>query len=135
MAKLKPAIAIREGIFNDLGQMSIKVKRKYGVDKRLLEDVIIHEKTDDYKNRIVIKAKKGELKSKTTDATLQLVLYDGNRYEEIAGKNYKERMRFPHAKVHFEEYIMNIDLSKFNSAYKRITNAFINILKYLYFYY
>ena len=116
LAKLKPAIAIREGIFNDLGQMSIKVKRKYGDDKRLLEDVIIHEKTDDYKNRIVIKAKKGELKSKTTDATLQLVLYDGNRYEEIAGKNYEERMRFPHAKVHFEEYIMNIDLSKFNNV-------------------
>ena len=116
LAKLKPAIAIREGIFNDLGQMSIKVRRKYGDDERLLEDVIIHEKTDDYKNRIVIKAQNGELKSKTTDATLQLVLYDGNRYEEIAGKNYEERMRFPHAKVHFEEYVMNIDLSKFNNV-------------------
>ena len=43
-------------------------------------------------------------------------MYDGNRYEEIAGKDYKERMRFPHAKVHFEEYIMNIDLSKFNNV-------------------
>jgi lipopolysaccharide export system permease protein len=116
LAKLKPAIAIREGIFNDLGPMSIKVKRKYGEDERLLEDVIIHEKTDDYKNRIVIKAKNGELKSKTTDATLQLVLYDGNRYEEIAGKNYEERMRFPHAKVYFEEYVMNIDMSKFNNV-------------------
>ena len=116
LAKLKPAIAIREGIFNDLGQLSIKVNRKYGENKRLLEDVIIHEKTDDYKNRIVIKAKNGELKSKTTDATLQLVLYDGNRYEEIVGKNYEERMRFPHAKVHFEEYVMNIDLSKFNNV-------------------
>ena len=116
LAKLKPAIAIREGIFNDLGQMSIKVKRKYGIDKKLLEDIIIHEKTDDYKNRIVIKAKNGELKSKTTDATLQLVLYDGNRYEEIGGKDYKERMRFPHAKVQFEEYVMNIDLSQFNNV-------------------
>ncbi|MDA9679587.1 LptF/LptG family permease [Flavobacteriaceae bacterium] len=116
LAKLKPAIAIREGVFNDLGEMSIKVKRKYGDDERLLEDIIIHEKTDDYKNRIVIKAQNGELKSKTTDATLQLVLYDGNRYEEIAGKNYQERMRFPHAKVHFEEYVMNIDLSKFNNV-------------------
>ena len=56
LAKLKPAIAIREGVFNDLGEMSIKVKRKYGDDERLLEDIIIHEKTDDYKNRIVIKA-------------------------------------------------------------------------------
>ena len=69
----------------------------------------------DHKNRIVIKAKRGELKSKTTDATLQLVLYDGNRYEEIIGKDYQEKLRLPHAKVHFEKYVMNIDLSTFNN--------------------
>jgi lipopolysaccharide export system permease protein len=85
------------------------------LEQRLLEDVIIHEKTIDHKNRIVIKAKKGELKSKTTDATLQLVLYDGNRYEEIIGKDYQEKLRLPHAKVHFEKYVMNIDLSTFNN--------------------
>ena len=95
--------------------MNIKVKRKYGLEQRLLEDVIIHEKTIDHKNRIVIKAKRGELKSKTTDATLQLVLYDGNRYEEIIGKDYQEKLRLPHAKVHFEKYVMNIDLSTFNN--------------------
>ena len=115
LAKLKPAIAIREGVFNDLGQMSIKVKRKYGLDDRLLEDVIIHEKTKDYTNRIVIKAVSGELKSKTTDANLQLVLYDGNRYEEIQEKGNRNKYRYPHAKVHFKEYIMNIDLSQFNN--------------------
>ena len=115
LAKLKPAIAIREGVFNDLGQMSIKVKRKYGSDNRLLEDVIIHEKTKDYTNRIVIKAVSGELKSKTTDANLQLVLYDGNRYEEIKEKGNRNKYRHPHAKVHFKEYIMNIDLSQFNN--------------------
>ena len=115
LAKLKPAIAIREGVFNDLGQMSIKVKRKYGLDDRLLEDVIIHEKTKDYTNRIVIKAVRGELKSKTTDTNLQLVLYDGNRYEEIKEKGNRNKYRHPHAKVHFKEYIMNIDLSQFNN--------------------
>ena len=115
LAKLKPAIAIREGVFNDLGQMSIKVKRKYGPDDRLLEDVIIHEKNKDYTNRIVIKAVSGELKSKTTDANLQLVLYDGNRYEEIKEKGNRNKYRHPHAKVHFKEYIMNIDLSQFNN--------------------
>lgn len=115
LAKLKPAIAIREGVFNDLGQMSIKVKRKYGPDDRLLEDVIIHEKTKDYTNRIVIKAVSGELKSKTTDANLQLVLYDGNRYEEIKENGNRNKYRHPHAKVHFKEYIMNIDLSQFNN--------------------
>ena len=116
LAKLKPAIAIREGVFNDLGQMSIKVKRKYGLDDRLLEDVIIHEKTKDYTNRIVIKAVRGELKSKTTDTNLQLVLYDGNRYEEIKEKGNRNKYRHPHAKVHFKEYIMNIDLSQFNNV-------------------
>ncbi len=45
-----------------------------------------------------------------------MVLYDGNRYEEIKGTNYEEQRRFPHAKVHFEEYVMNIDLSKFNNV-------------------
>ena len=116
LAKLKPAIAIREGVFNDLGQMSIKVKRKYGLDDRLLEDVIIHEKTKDYTNRIVIKAVRGELKSKTTDTNLQLVLYDGNRYEEIKEKGNRNKYRYPHAKVHFKEYVMNIDLSQFNNV-------------------
>jgi len=116
LAKLKPAIAIREGVFNDLGQMSIKVKRKYGLDDRLLEDVIIHEKTKDYTNRIVIKAVRGELKSKTTDTNLQLVLYDGNRYEEIKEKGNRNKYMYPHAKVHFKEYVMNIDLSQFNNV-------------------
>ena len=47
---------------------------------------------------------------------LKLILFNGNRYEEIIGKDYKEKQRLPHAKVHFEEYIMNIDLSSFNNV-------------------
>ncbi|MGY8945139.1 MAG: LptF/LptG family permease, partial [Flavobacteriales bacterium] len=44
-----------------------------------------------------------------------LVLYDGNRYEEIKEKGNRNKYRHPHAKVHFKEYIMNIDLSQFNN--------------------
>ena len=116
LAKLKPAIAIREGVFNDLGRMNIRVNRKHGEDDRLLEDVIIHEKTSDNKNRIVIKASRGELRSKTTDANLQLVLFDGNRYEEVLSNKPIEKLRYHHTKTHFEEYIMNIDLSEFNDV-------------------
>lgn len=115
LAKLKPALAIREGIFNDLGSISIKVEKKFGDNDRFLEDVIIHEKTPDKRNNIVIKAKKGELKSETSDAMLQLVLYEGNRYEIIQPKKGDERLRHPHAKVAFEQYNMNIDLSEFNN--------------------
>jgi lipopolysaccharide export system permease protein len=51
LAKLKPALAITEGIFNEIGEMNIKVTRKYGENNRFLEDVIIHEKSPDNQNR------------------------------------------------------------------------------------
>ena len=116
MAKLKPALAITEGIFNDLGTMNIKVDRKYGEDNRFLENIIIHEITPDNKNRIVIKAAHGELKSAKIGQQLQLVLFDGNRYEEVQTKTPTEQRKAPHAKVSFKEYIMNIDLSQFNNV-------------------
>ncbi|MBN09802.1 MAG: permease [Flavobacteriaceae bacterium] len=116
LAKLKPTIAITEGIFNDLGNMTIKVKNKSGINGQILDDIIIHEKTSDNKNRIVIKANSGELRTETTDAMLQMVLYDGYRYEEIVTKKVINKSRHPFAKVHFKEYIMNIDLSEFNNV-------------------
>lgn len=116
LAKLEPTLAIREGIFNEIGEINIKVDKKYGDNERFLEDVIIHEYTTNNENNIVIKAERGEMKSETTDPNLKLVLYNGNRYEEVISKNAGDRRRIPHAKVFFEEYEMNIDLSKFNNV-------------------
>ena len=116
LGKLKPALAITEGIFNDFGQMNIKVKKKSGPNNRILTDVIIHEKTPDQKNRIVIKSTSGELNGATDDKQIQLILYDGYRYEEIYSKKRVKDKNFPHAKVYFEKYIMNIDLSMFNNV-------------------
>lgn len=115
LAKLEPTLAIREGVFNEIGKINIKVKRKYGENDRFLEDVIIHEYTPDEENNIVIKAERGEMKNEPTDPNLKLVLYNGNRYEEIKPEKLSERERIPHAKVAFEEYEMNIDLSQFNN--------------------
>ena len=103
LAKLKPALAITEGIFNEIGEMNIKVSRKYGEDNRFLEDVIIHEKSPDNKNRVVIKAKRGELKSASIGQELQLILFDGNRYEEIYSLKFVELRKLKHAKVAFKE--------------------------------
>ena len=116
LKKLKPELAIREGIFNEVGNINIKVAKKYGENDRFLEDVIIHEYYPDRVNRTVIKAKRGELRSKTTDDNLQLVLFEGNRYEAIKAQKKKDQDRVPHAKVYFEEYVMNIDLSSFNDV-------------------
>ena len=55
LAKLEPTLAIREGVFNEIGGINIKVKRKYGDNDRFLEDVIIHEYSPSKKNNIVIK--------------------------------------------------------------------------------
>ena len=116
LAKLEPTLAIREGIFNEIGMYNIKVKKKYGDNDRFLEDVIIHEYSPNKKNNIVIKAERGEMKNEPTDPNLKLVLYNGNRYEEVIPKKVKDRERIPHAKVAFEEYEMNIDLSQFNNV-------------------
>ncbi|MEK9614364.1 MAG: LptF/LptG family permease [Flavobacteriaceae bacterium] len=116
LAKLEPTLAIREGIFNEIGEINIKVAKKYGDNDRFLEDVIIHEYTLNNENNIVIKAERGEMKSEPTDPNLKLLLYNGNRYEEVIPKKIKERERIPHAKVYFEEYEMNIDLSQFNNV-------------------
>ena len=116
LAKLEPTLAIREGIFNEIGEINIKVSRKYGENDRFLEDVIIHEYSLDKKNSIVIKAERGEMKNEPTDPNLKLVLYNGNRYEDIEPKKVRDRERIPHAKVSFETYEMNIDLSQFNQV-------------------
>lgn len=115
LSKLRPALAITEGVFNDIGESTIKVGRKYGENDKMLEDVIIHEKTPDQINRIVVKAKRGELKSEELQEGLQLVLYDGFRYEEVVQKK-RNKKNFPHSRIAFNQYTMNIDLRAFNNV-------------------
>ena len=115
LAKLKPALAITEGIFNELNELNIKVKNKYGPNNNLLEDIIIHKQNKNNKNYLVIKAKNGELIGAENQDFLQLVLKDGKRYEEIETVNNGKQIK-PHSYVSFEKYIMNIDLSNFNQV-------------------
>ncbi len=115
LAKLKPTLNIREGMFNDLGDMNIKVSRKYGDNEQFLEDIILHNISDDEVNRLVIKAERGEVKNKD-DKFLQLILNNGYRYEDINPTTAAEKQKYPHTKATFEEYIMNIDISEFNNV-------------------
>ena len=119
IAKVKPAAAITEGVFSDFegtGQgMNIKVDKKYGEQDRFLDNVIIHKKTDQNINNTVIKAKAGELISSEESDIIQLVLKDGNYYEEIVKKDAKEKRKQPFAKSNFETYTINIDISELNN--------------------
>lgn len=116
LAKKKPALAIGEGVFNDIGNINIKVDKKHGDNDQLLDKVIIHQKSKDRRNRTVIKSKTGELKSSPDSDILQMVLFDGNRYEDIKPSDPKDIIRVPHAKVSYEKYIMNIDLREVNKV-------------------
>ncbi len=115
LSKMRPALAITEGMFNDIGESNIKVARKYGENDKLLENVIIHEKSPNQVNNVVIKAARGELKSEEVKEGLQLVLYDGYRYEEVVQKN-KRKKNDPHNRIAFKQYTMNIDLRAFNNV-------------------
>ncbi len=115
LSKLKPTLSIREGMFNDIGNMSIKVARKYGDNEQYLEDVILHNISDDQINRLVIKAESGEVRNEN-DSYLQLVLRNGNRYEDIVATSSAEKQKYPHTKASFKEYILNIDISEFNNV-------------------
>jgi lipopolysaccharide export system permease protein len=117
IAQMKPAMAIAEGQFSDVGLYNIKVEKKSGNNGNFLTGVTIHKKTnvnDGSKN--VIKAKTGELVSNENSNILKLVLNDGYYYEDVIPKKYEERRRIPFAKSSFKKYIINIDLSRLNTS-------------------
>jgi lipopolysaccharide export system permease protein len=128
IAQVKPAMAIAEGQFNDVGTYNIKVEKKSGENGNLLSGITIHKKSnqDFGNNSVVIQAKNGELVSNEDSNILKLVLNDGNYYEDITPKKLEEKDKKPFAKSSFKKYIINIDLSKLNQTDlndEKITNT------------
>ena len=117
IAQLKPAMVISEDIFNEVGDINIKVDEKSGDNDQYLTDVIIHKKSNRRNgNFTVIKATEGELAGSTESNVLSLILKDGNYYDEIQEISPRSRRSNPFAKSYFEEYVINIDLSNFNDV-------------------
>lgn len=111
--KEKPAMAIAQGQFNQIGELfNIKVESKSGDRGQFLEDVTIHQKKKNNRNKnyIVIKAEKGELISSLDSEILSLKLINGNYYEEVFSKDAKRNSRKPQAKSFFKTYMINLDL-------------------------
>lgn len=127
IAQVKPAMAIAEGQFSQVGTYNIKVEKKSGDNGRYLKGITIHKLSNvGAGSNTVIKAKKGELISNENSNILKLVLKDGNYYEDIIPKKFEDRNKVPFAKSEFKTYIINIDLSKLNSANlddEQITNT------------
>jgi len=138
IAQLKPAMAIAEGQFSDVGLFNIKVNEKSGKNGNILTGITIHKKSAmGDGSKTVIRAKNGELISSEKSSTLKLVLNDGYYYEDVVPKNYEERKKFPFAKSSFKKYIINIDLSKLNAvnvddASVSNTNTMLNLSELTY---
>lgn len=134
IAKVKPAMAIAEGQFSEVGPYNIKVNKKSGETGNVLEGVTIHKRSESLGggNNVIIKAKGGELISNEESNILQLVLRDGYYYEDIIPKNYQDRDKMPFAKSAFKRYIINIDLSRLtkkeaNDEVITNTNTMLNV--------
>lgn len=127
IAQVKPAMAIAEGQFSEVGNYNIKVEKKSGDNGNLLSKITIHKKSQlGSGSNTVIKANKGELLSNEDSNVLKLVLHDGNYYEDIIPKRFEERKNLPFAKSEFKQYVINIDLSKLNKTdmdEEQITNT------------
>jgi lipopolysaccharide export system permease protein len=116
IAQVKPALAIAEGQFSQIGSYNIKVDKKSGKNGKYLKGVTIHKLANiGSGSNTVIKAKTGELVSSESSNILKLILKDGNYYEDIIPKKFEERNKVPFAKSEFKKYVINIDLSKLNS--------------------
>lgn len=137
IVQTKPAMAIAEGQFSDVGEYNIKVNKKSGDKGEKLSGVTIHKKAaNGTGNNVVIKAKKGLLVNQEESSMLQMILFDGNYYENIIPKKYEERNRVPFVKASFKKDIINIDLSKLNTVEDESeisnTNAMLNVSELTY---
>ncbi len=131
IVQTKPAMAIAEGQFSDVVEYNIKVDKKSGENGEKLEGITIHKKAATGGSNVFIKAKSGLLLSDENSPLLQLILFDGNYYENIIPKKYEQRSRVPFVKAAFKKDIINIDLSKLNTDDTEIdvvnTNNMLNI--------
>ena len=126
IAQRKPAMAIAEGQFSEIGYYTIKVDKKSGENGNHLTGITIHKKSlrgDGV--RTVIKAKDGDLISNENSNILKLVLNDGYYYEDIIPKRYEDRSKIPFAKASFKKDVINLDLSVLNGDQndQNITNT------------
>ncbi|WOI23999.1 LptF/LptG family permease [Nonlabens ulvanivorans] len=113
----KPAMAIGVGNFNQLGDINIKVDQKTGDRGQFLDNVLIHKKNPKRNgNYTVIKSRKGELKSSLKSNIIQLVLTDGNYYDDLFPENAQKRRSSPFVRSYFDTYTLNVDVSGLNNV-------------------
>ena len=110
--KKKPALNIKEGIFyKEIEGFSIKVTEK-DIDGKTLKNILIYDHTSKNGNDKVIIAESGEMQLTKDEQFLELILYNGHSYIDIAKKNRKTKKAY--RTTHFKENLIRFNLSSFN---------------------
>ncbi len=123
ISKQKPALNIRQGVFNaDIEGYSIKVGKKTGPDGNDLENVIIYDHAANNGNTKITIAKAGKMAISADERYMEVTLYNGHTYEELMGKSRKERDRRPFVKASFDEAIVRFNLMQFQQGDLRESN-------------
>ena len=111
--KKKPALNIKEGIFyKDIEGFSIKVAEKAS-DGKTLKDIIIYDHTAKNGNDKVIISESGMMQLTKDEKYLELILYNGHSYIDIAEN--KRKRENPYRTTHFKEDLIRFDLSSFST--------------------
>ena len=111
--KKKPALNIKEGIFyKDIEGFSIKVSEK-AFDGQNLKDIIIYDHTAKNGNDKVIISESGIMQLTKDEKYLELILYNGHSYIDIAEN--KRKKENPYRTTHFTEDLIRFDLSSFST--------------------
>ena len=111
--KKKPALNIKEGVFyKNIEGYSIKIAEKEQ-DGTMLKDIIIYNHTDNKGNNKVIVAESGKMQLTKDEQFLELILYNGHSYFELAdGRKNKNAQ---HRTTSFKEDLIRFSLSSFNT--------------------
>jgi len=111
--KKKPALNIKEGIFyKDIEGFSIKVAKK-DADGKTLKNIIIYDHTAKNGNDKVIISESGIMQLTKDEKFLELILYNGHSYIDIAEN--KRKRNNPYRTTHFKEDLIRFDLSSFST--------------------
>jgi len=110
----KPAINFTPGVFIDqISGYSVKFDKIYGENGEKLEGVFLHKNASSYDDQQTIIAKKGKFAPAVDRNYLKLILYDGYVFtDDIANKNYNERLKQPNQSVRFDSLVNHFDISE-----------------------
>jgi len=111
-------LALIEGRFNaDIPGYLIRFDEKYGPKKNLLKNVLIYDLTSLRGNVKSITAKTGEITTVEGSKYMTFILHNGYYTEETPTKvKSKDEKRMPFTKSHFNDYTVNIDISKLDNV-------------------